>query len=89
VKNPQNIPARRFALKAGKKHLAIYCSSGRGPCFGCPWDIAVSDNCNANTSTYVSLGNSYTNDTGLDGHVVFTVSAYLQVEEIEIFEITA
>jgi hypothetical protein len=27
LKNPQNIPAKRFALKAKKKHLAIGCDS--------------------------------------------------------------
>jgi hypothetical protein len=29
--NPQNVPARRFALKAEKKKHAIYCFSNRGP----------------------------------------------------------
>jgi hypothetical protein len=33
LKNPHNIPARRFALKAEKKHEAICCYSFRGPFF--------------------------------------------------------
>jgi hypothetical protein len=86
LKNPLNIPARRFALKAEKKYVAIYCSSRWGPRFG--WDIAVSDNCNANTRSCTYLGDTYTNDTGLDKYVVFTGSTYFRVKEIEVFEIT-
>jgi hypothetical protein len=34
LKNPQNVAPRRFALKAEKRHAAIYCNSERGPHFG-------------------------------------------------------
>jgi hypothetical protein len=68
------------------KSVAICCDSQRGPHFG---DIAVRDNCNANTDSETSLGYSYTNDTGLDGKTVFTGSHDFQVKEIEVFEITA
>jgi hypothetical protein len=85
LKNPHNIPARRFGLEAQGKDRAIYCDSERGPCFG--GDIAVYDNCNANSS-WTQLGLAYTNDTGLDGQVVFTGSLCFQVKEIEVFEIT-
>jgi hypothetical protein len=86
LKNPHNIPARRFALKADKKHRAIHCCSECGPHFGC--DIGVSDNCNANTGSFTSLGPSiYTNDSGLNPNVVFTGSREFQVREIEVFEI--
>jgi hypothetical protein len=89
LKNPHNIPARRFALKAKKKSEAIYCDSGAGPIFGgYPCDIYVSDDCNANTRSSTSLGISYTNDTGLDARVVFTGSENFRVKEIEVFEIT-
>jgi hypothetical protein len=88
LRNPHNIPARKFALKPEKKHCAIYCYSERGPCFGSGCDIAVSDNCNANTDNYCPFGYAYTNDTGLDGKVVFTGSRHFKVEEIEIFKIT-
>jgi hypothetical protein len=85
LKNPYNIQTRRFALKAENKRRAIYCDSGWGPCFG---DMAVSDNCNANTRSSTSLDFSYTNDTGLDADVVFVGWRSFQVKEIEVFEIT-
>jgi hypothetical protein len=85
LKNPHNFSARRFALKAEKEHMAIYCNCKWGPHF---YDIRVSDKGNANTNSNTSLGNSYTNDTGLDGGIVFTSSHYFQVKEIEVFEIT-
>jgi hypothetical protein len=89
LKNPHNIPARRFPLKAEKKHLAINCHSKRGPCFvDISWDLGVSDHCNANSS-YTWLGSSYTNDTKLYGQIVFTYSKNFQVAEIEVFEIAA
>jgi hypothetical protein len=53
LKNPHNIPARRFALKAEERHHAIYCGSGWGPYFGAGFDIAVLDNCNPNTLTVI------------------------------------
>jgi hypothetical protein len=86
LKNPHSIPARRLALKAEKKQRAICCNSRCGPVFG--RDVAVSDNCNANTDSRTCLGITYTNDTGRDGSVVFTGSENFQVKEIEVFEIT-
>jgi hypothetical protein len=88
LKNPHNIPARRFALRAEKLGYAIYCNSERGPCFG-DWDIWVSNNCNANTCSDTSLGNNYTNDTGLGQFIILTGSENFQVAEIEVFEIAA
>jgi hypothetical protein len=74
LKNPHNTPARKFALKAEKKHQAICCCSERGPSIR---DIVVYTNCNTNTNNCSRLGLVYTNDTGLDGDVVFTVSRSL------------
>jgi hypothetical protein len=86
LKNPHNVPARRFALRAEKNHAAIFCHSDRGPHF---WDIAVLDNCNANTNNVTKFfGESYTNDTGVNRITFFTGSQKFQVREIEIFEIT-
>jgi hypothetical protein len=86
LKNPHNVPARRFALKAEEKHRAIYCDSKWGPSFP---DIGASDNCNANTDSDTKyFGTTYTNDTGLDGKTFFTVSEKFQVKEIEVFEKT-
>jgi hypothetical protein len=84
LKNPHNIPARRFGLKAERKHEAIYCSSGMGPCFR---DITVSDNCNASTCRSTCPGYTYTNDTGLHANRVLTGSREFQVKEIEVFQI--
>jgi hypothetical protein len=84
LKNPHNMPARRFALMDGKKDEAIFCYSGCGPHIR---DIGVLDNCNANTKSYTQPGDRYTNDTGLGMYTVFTGSFYFQVKEIEVFEI--
>jgi hypothetical protein len=86
LKNPHNVPARRFALKAEKQDWAISCASYCGPDFG---DIGVRDNCNANTdSSTRCFGTVYSNDTGLDAETFFTGSSDFQVKEIEVFEIT-
>jgi hypothetical protein len=86
LKNPHNVPARRFALKVEKNNIAIVCYSDDGPRF---LDIGVSDKCNAHTNSWAShFGHSYTNDTGLDGRTFFTGSKCFQVKEIEVFEIT-
>jgi hypothetical protein len=89
LKNPHNIPAKRFALMAKEKHRAVFCDSGFGPCFGGGYDIYVSDNCNTNTNSQTGLGSTYSSDTGLKLSIVFTGSGNFQVKEIEVFEITA
>jgi hypothetical protein len=61
LKNPHNIPARRFALRADKKQRAIWCGSSSGPLFAAT--ITVSNNCNANTDSWTELGRACTNDT--------------------------
>jgi hypothetical protein len=86
IKNPHNVPAKRFALKVEEKNYALDCSIGCGPIFG--KDIIVRTNCNANTNSHSNLGSMYTNDTGLDGGTFFTGSQNFQVKEIEVFEIT-
>jgi hypothetical protein len=84
LKNPHNVPARRFALKAEEKDVAIYCRAAYGPTFH--GGIGVWDKCNANTASYTEyFGNS---DTGLDEKTFFTGSKNFQVKEIEVFEIT-
>jgi hypothetical protein len=87
LKNPHNFPARRFALKAARKDMAIGCNTVWGPSF---CDIGASENCNRTTRSATEyLGNVYTNDTGLDGRTFFTGSPNFQVKEIEVFEISA
>jgi hypothetical protein len=82
LKNPHNIPARRFALKAEEKHHAVLSALGSGPSFGL---FHLWDDCNG---TYLGIGTAYTNDTGVDGKEVFTGSQSCQIKEIEVFEFT-
>jgi hypothetical protein len=82
LKNPHNVPARRFALKPEKKNMAIVCYRGAVSNFG---DICVSENYGTYTSWF---GDTYTNDTGLVGKTFFTGSSHFQVKEIEVFEMT-
>jgi hypothetical protein len=86
LKNPHNVPARRFALTDEGKDIAIRCNLDNGPHFN---DIAVSNNCSANSQSFTNLGITYTNDTGMIGEAFFTGSRNFQVKEIEVFEITA
>jgi hypothetical protein len=79
--NLHNVQAR----KAEYKEWAIDCDAKCDPCFG---DIAVREDCNANTDSGTAFGFAYTNDTGVYGEMVFTGSENFQVSEIEVFEIT-
>jgi archaellum component FlaC len=86
LKNPHNFPAKRFPLKTAKKQRAIVCDSTWGPRF---FDIAISDNCNANTeSNACFFGFSYADDSGFERGTLLTGSASFRVKEIEVFEIT-
>jgi hypothetical protein len=93
LKNLHNIPGKRFVLKAEMKQKAIFCYSGFGPVFGLDCngysDIYVYNGCNTDTASGAFLGRAYTNDTGLNGEIVFTGSQKFQAREIEVFEITA
>jgi hypothetical protein len=90
LKNPYNIPARKFTLKPESKDRAIKCTPEMCPHF---CDFGISDNCNANlrsnTSRYIEqFGLTYNIDTEIDGRLLFTGSTRFQVKEIEVFEIT-
>jgi hypothetical protein len=90
LKNPHNIPARRFALKAEEKDRAIECDSESGPCFGGRGhrDMCALNNYMGSYNNFTNLGNAYVNDVRLGGEKVFTGSRYFKVTEIEVFEIT-
>jgi hypothetical protein len=80
LRNPRNLPARKFALKPEKKDRAIWCESSWCPHF---YDIAVSNTCNGKTGGYTDgFGGAYANDTGLDGETFFTGSKRFTVFEI-------
>jgi hypothetical protein len=86
VKDSRNSDPRSFPL-VNSSH-AICCGSSSGPTFGGGHDIHVADRCNEDTKSYTYLGNSYRNDTGLNGNQVFTGEYNFQVKEIEVFSIT-
>jgi hypothetical protein len=93
LRNPHNVPARRFELMPEWKNRAINCVSGCGPVFGanlvfCGGDLAICDNCDACAGSFSSLGITYTNDSGYDGATIFSGSSEILVQEIEVFEIT-
>jgi hypothetical protein len=86
LKNPHNLPAKKFSLKAGWKNAVIICHSSCGPCFR---GIDVRDHSDANADSTTELGYyGYTNDTGVDGRSFFTGSFHFTAKEIEVFEIT-
>jgi hypothetical protein len=84
LKNPHNVPPRKFELRMEKKDQAISCHRERGPNF---CGIHVSDHCNVNNEIFAWLGIGYVNDTGISGDEFFTGSLRFVVREIEIFEI--
>jgi hypothetical protein len=82
--NPHSVPPQKFALKAEKKHDAIFCRSDGGPDFG-GCDICVKDNCNANRNSCARFGtrqsnSAYANDTTIKDF--FTGAEYFTVKEI-------
>jgi hypothetical protein len=87
LRNPHNIPTRRFVLKAARANSAIGCYAESGPRFGS--DLDVSNHCNqAAHYSSTNLDCVYTNDTEVDSDSVFTGSMLFEVKEIEVFEIT-
>jgi hypothetical protein len=86
LKNPHNVPPRKFKVIDDEKEEAIQCNAEWGPHFS---DIWVLDNPNTNTDSSTDcFGFHYTNDTGLDGKILFTGSPLFKVKEIEVFEIS-
>jgi hypothetical protein len=82
LKNPHNIPARRFVLKSEEKHKAIWYASTVGPYFGSGSDIGVNDNCNSRYNV-TTFGVSYINDTGLEGMIVLAGLQLFKVQELQ------
>jgi hypothetical protein len=82
LKNPHNLPPRKFALKADRKDKAIQCCDCIHFC-----DFAYSSPLGGGPGYWSDLGRSYTNDTGLKGNTVFTGSKYCSYAEVEVFQI--
>jgi hypothetical protein len=87
LKNPHNIKARKFALKASEQDKATYCQNTEGPIFG-DSDIVIHNDCNIRGNHTPCFGHSYINDTGVPSDTVLTGSSSFIVKEIEVFEIT-
>jgi hypothetical protein len=82
LKNPHNVPARQFRLKAEAQNNAIICYQEEGPIFGgCGPDILIREK----PATY--FGTYYMNDTGLNGETFFAGAKDFTLKEIEVFEI--
>jgi hypothetical protein len=86
LKNPRNTESKIFPLSNASQ--AIYCNALYGPTFG-SHAIKVAQNCDQNIDSYTALGNSYTNDTGINGVQVFTGQQMFQVREIEVFSVSS
>jgi hypothetical protein len=92
LRNPHDVPPRKFALKEKEKRYAICCDSRQCGGFGhytglglC--NIDVWDNCDriSHTCFGTRWTNTYEND--IDFEYFFTGAEYFTVKEIEVFEI--
>jgi hypothetical protein len=87
LKNPHNVPARKFALRPEAKEHAIECETASGPRF---WDIDIANNCNTKSASWTWFGKSnstYINDSRMEGETFLTGAKHFRVKEIEVFEI--
>jgi hypothetical protein len=87
LKNPHNIPARKFGLKVETKEYTIYCNSGYGPSFRDGCAFAVSQNCNTHTGSSTYLGDYDTNDTELDERIVLTGLVFFKWKKSKSFRL--
>jgi hypothetical protein len=87
LRNTGGVPPRKFVLKEGEKHRAIWFDSGWGPTFG-EGCISVPDNCNTNTiSNTYRFGSTYDSMSGEIESDFLTGTGRFTVTEIEVFEI--
>jgi hypothetical protein len=84
LKNPHNIPPRKFALNPETKETAIICDAEQGPHFV---DIGIGDNANTGKESAILLGTAYDNGTEVAGERVLAGSEKFEVKEIEVFEV--
>ena len=67
---------------------AFYNAQGYGPTFGSNHDLYISDQSNANNSSYCNIPGSYANTLGL-GQATFTGAHNFQTTEIEVFKLSS
>jgi hypothetical protein len=93
LKNPHDFPPHKFPLKSSMKHYTMICHLNDPMVYiGNGGAIRIYDNCNVNNKSCMNYWDkenaSYANDTGLDGHTLFTGEKNFTVKELEIFELT-
>jgi hypothetical protein len=92
LKNPHNIAARKFALKAEEKAWAMCCYiNARLAYFGQGGGISLYEGCNVNTTSnncgWGRQDATYVNDTDFNSCTLFTGETNFTVKELEIFEL--
>jgi hypothetical protein len=89
LKNPHNIPPRRFAMDSAKKDYVLYCYNTYLVWIGYNGAIGLMPGCNANSTSHnrgFQPDLTFVNDSGHDGTTLFTGSETYSVKEVEIFE---
>ena len=79
--NPYGLGPTKMPLITQQQQHAIFCCRSYGPVFGGGADLAISNNANANTSSYSRLGSTYERPPGqqetfFTGNIFFTVTDY-------------
>jgi hypothetical protein len=87
LKNPHNIPARRFALNKSKSTRTVRLDIDCGPVFGMD-DLGFRNDSGGGAEGFTSFGEVYINDTDLDGETLLTGSKNFKIKEIEVFWIS-
>jgi hypothetical protein len=85
--NPWNVPAKRFGITSDSSKRSICCYSGYGPVFGSGSDFAVGNPLNGYEAGWSRFGESYPNDTGIDGQKFFDGQHRFTIQNIEVFAI--
>jgi hypothetical protein len=92
LKNPHNIPAHKFPLKADKCQYTLYCNSSHNLLwFGSGGGIGILTGCNSTNNShnqgFGKTDSSYVNDTNINGETLFTGESTFTVKELEVFEL--
>jgi hypothetical protein len=89
LKNPHNVPPRRFVMKSTKQANVLYCETSYLVWIGGSGAIGLMPGCDA-TSTSHNAGfepsGTFVNDSGHEGKTFFTGTDTYTVKEVEIFE---
>jgi hypothetical protein len=64
LRNKDNLPPFKAALKNQNDGNAIYCGSGYGPTFGSGHDLRIANDAKSNTNSYTNFGHTYQAPSG-------------------------